>query len=176
MNRLPCLSILLLLAATGVDARISAQSETPVETVAERADAQAAEITDADAFIDEIDTAIGLARSGEYGQLGRSQLSRLDRARNQIAKLLDGHASALELRPDDRIALYNAQEYITSTLRNDDKDRMICKREVRTGTRVPKTECLTVAEREARAETARDNTDKHQRDVCYPGVGNPCKK
>ena len=46
--------------------------------------------------------------------------------------------------------------------------------EMVTGSRLPRTECMSVAEREARAKAARENTDKFIRNVCTPGEGSSC--
>jgi hypothetical protein len=146
------------------------------QSLGERAQNNAERITDADAFVLEIDEALELAREGEYGRLKRGTMTRLENARDTIAGLLEGHASAMELPPQERIDLYNAQEQITAALNNDNKGRMVCKREATTGSRLAKTECMTVAEREARARVARESTEKLFRNVCIPGEGQPCNQ
>jgi hypothetical protein len=143
-------------------------------SVAERAQANAERIRDADAFIEEIEDSVAMARAGEYGRLKRGTVVRIEMARDKIIKLLDGHASALDLPPEDRIELYNAQEVIVAAIRSDDKNRTVCKREMTTGSRLPTTECMTVAEREARKRNAAENTDKFIRNLCIPGEGNSC--
>ena len=80
----------------------------------------------------------------------------------------------MELQPEERIELYNAQETIVAMVRNDDKGRMVCKKEIRLGSRMPTTECLTVAQREEKARSARAGTNDTMRTVCIPGEGNPC--
>ena len=143
-------------------------------SLAERAQTNAERISDAEAFLDEIDDAIEAARAGDYGRLKKGTLVRIEMARNRIGDLLAGHDSALELKPDERIELFNAQEMITAAIRSDDKNREVCKREMVTGSRLPKTECMTVAEREARRRNAQENTDKFLRNLCTVGEGNDC--
>ncbi|MGQ0799059.1 MAG: hypothetical protein ACT4NL_02970 [Pseudomarimonas sp.] len=169
---------ILLAAILGVFS-LSAQANLmgPAEpsTLEERANARAAGITDAEAFVQEIDQTLELARAGDYGRLKRGDISRMNRARDVIAELLEGHGSALELPPEERIDLYNAQETLTAAIRNDDKNRKVCKLEAVTGSRLAKTECMTVAEREERALRAREETEEQIRTICIPGVeGNPC--
>jgi hypothetical protein len=164
----------LMLLSSSAQARTTSAEES--KTLQQRADEHAESITESEKFIDEIDDALDMARDGGYGRLKRGMMAKLDAARDNIARLLEGHANALELGPEERIALYNDQELITATLNNDQKDRVICKREVRVGSRLPTTECMTVAEREARAKLARENTEGTQRNVCVPGVGNDCVK
>jgi hypothetical protein len=157
-----------LLCSAAIDERESGPS------LAERAQTNAERIGDADAFLEEIDAAVEMARAGEYGRLKKGTVVRIEMARDKINDLLEGHESALELKPDDRIALYNAQETITAAIRADDKNRTVCKRELTTGSRLPTTECMTVAEREARRKNAQENTDKFIRNLCTVGEGNDC--
>jgi len=143
-------------------------------SLAERADTRAATITDAEKFVDEIDQSLELARAGDYGRMRRGDITRMDKARDLIAELLEGHSNALELKPEERIELYNAQEMLTATIRNDEKDRKVCKLEAVTGSRLGKTECMTVAEREERAKRARAGLEDQIRTVCIPGEEKPC--
>jgi hypothetical protein len=145
------------------------------ESAAQRAQAHAEGISDAGAFLKEVDSTVEMARAGEYGRLHKGTLVRIEMARDRMNDLLEGHDSALELAPEERLELYNAQEMITSAIRNDDKNRTVCKREMITGSRLPKTECMTVAEREARRRAAAENTDKFIRNLCTPGAeSSPC--
>jgi hypothetical protein len=154
----------------------SVDGQEPSGTLAARAQASAEAITDARAFVLEVEQAVEMAGKGEYGRLKRGTMARIERARDTIRTLLDGHAHALELTPAERIELFNAQELITSSLNHDDKRRMVCKREPTIGSRVATTECLTVEERERRAAVARNSAQKVMRDVCYPGPGNRCRR
>jgi hypothetical protein len=163
----------LLMVSSAVFARATAAGDPA--SAAERATANAERIPDAEAFLDELETTVKLAQSGGYGPLGRAKMARLDSASIRINALLKGHSSAMELDPKDRLALYNAQETITATLNSDDKSRTICRRSAATGSRLWKTECMTVAEREARARASRESASRLQRtSVCYAGEGNSC--
>jgi hypothetical protein len=139
-----------------------------------RADAAAEKITSAEKFLAELSQTVELARDGQYGPINRADRKRLLEAEATIVALLEGQTDARHLQPDQRIALYNAQEEITAIVRADDKDRKVCRRVANTGTRLAKAECLTVAEREARAKEARDYATRAQRVVCYVGEGSPC--
>ena len=164
----------LLTLPLAAQARIAEETETA--TLAQRADAEARKITDAQAFVDEIDETLAMARDGTYGAIKKGSMVQAETARNKIARLLEGHENAMELPPEERIELYNAQETIVAMVRNDDKNRMVCKKEIRLGSRMPTTECLTVAQREEKARGARDGTNDTMRAVCYPGEGNPCAR
>ena len=164
----------LLALPLAAQARIAEETETA--TLAQRADAEARKITDAEAFIDEIDETLDMARAGTYGRLKKGSMVQAEMSRDKIADLLEGHENAMELQPDERIELYNAQERITAMVRNDDKGRMICKKEIRLGSRFPSTECLTVAQREEKARAGRAGANDTLRSVCIPGEGNACSR
>lgn len=164
----------LLTLPLAAQARIAEETETA--TLAQRADAEARKITDAEAFLDEIDETLAMAREGTYGPLKKGSMVQAESARDKIARLLEGHENAMELQPDERIELYNAQETIVAMVRNEDKDRMVCKKEIRLGSRMPTTECLTVAQREEKARGARAGANDSLRNVCVPGEGQPCAR
>jgi hypothetical protein len=164
----------LFTLSSGAGARAIAQGDAT--SLTQRANAKAETITDADAFVEEVSQYVDLALEGEYGRLKRNDSRRLETSRDTIAELLNGHASAMELPPDERVALYNAQEFITSVIRNDDKTRVVCRREATTGSRLGKTECMTVAERELRARKMRSAADDTIRTTCRPLPEQPCAR
>jgi hypothetical protein len=162
--RVPLLLFLLLLGAPA-----HAQDE-----LAAKADAKAHEISDAEEFVQGLKRSLKMARRGDYGRIEKDDLKKVGRATDEIAGLLEGHERATELDTDDRIQLYNAAQLISSILRNDDKNRKVCRRESEAGSRLPKTVCMTVAERESRAEKARYETREIQKKNCRPGPGGAC--
>jgi hypothetical protein len=143
-------------------------------SVVAKADTYARSITDAAAFVEEVNETLANARQGLYGSIKADDVDRLDQAQDTITNLLDGEESAAKLAPEERIELFNAQEVITSILRNDEKNRKVCLNIKTTGSRITKRECLTVAQREARAKAARDAAESAQRLDCVPGEGNRC--
>lgn len=167
-----CYRAILCLLCTLALSSVTAVAQQ--KTLEERADARAEKISDAQALVREIDETIELTKEGGYGRIKAGDMDRIMAARNTIASLLEGRTRATELPPEQRIELYNAQELITSIIRNDEKNRKVCQRVQLSGSRVTKNECLTVAEREARARAARDSAQRLQRVTCVPGPGNPC--
>lgn len=121
---------------------------------------------DAQAFVREVNDTIDLAKQGAYGSIKEEDVTRLNQAQQTIVSLLKNRTSSMELSPDHRIEVYNAQEEITAILRNDEKGRIVCQKIKTIGTRVTKRECLTVAEREARGRAARDTTRKMMHESC----------
>lgn len=138
-------------------------------------DAQIQPETDAQAYLAKIDQTLALAANGQYGSLKRGSAEKLQVERERIANVLANRTTVADLPVDDRIAIQNAEDAITAILRNKDKDRMVCTREAKTGTRFATTECITIAEREARAKSAAESTSNVQRDACIPGENNPCQ-
>jgi hypothetical protein len=153
--------------------------QTPAEEPAsgEKADAQVERIaSDTEKYLDELDTAIGLAKKGVYGKLPKGASAKLDESRDLIGKLLDGDRDPRSLEHDQRLALYNAHETIAAIVNNDDKSRVVCKREQHLGSRVATTECLTIGEREELATRSSSETADLQRTTCSPGETSRCAK
>jgi hypothetical protein len=152
-------------------------ADPPAATVAEQADTQVQKIgSDTAKYLAELDGAIALAKSGQYGKLKRGSEQALADARQTIGNLLRDGVDPRQLKPEERIALFNAHQTIESILRKDDKSRMVCTREAEIGSRVTTTRCMTVGEREEQARAAQRSTDSVQRNVCTPGPGSACSK
>ena len=151
------LSLLLCLAGTALAA-------DPDE--AARAEAATADIHDAQGYLRDMRTSVDLARRGEYGKLSSKDRKQLDTSYARLKTLLDGHDSPLELPLEERIDLYNAQEVIVAIINRHPRDTMICRRKQATGTRIPQTECLTIAQREARSRGAKEAMDRLPRPMC----------
>jgi hypothetical protein len=122
-------------------------------------------------ILEEADIALDLAQEGQYGRISRRDMLELNEAHAAVHRLLEGHEAPEELDSDDRIALFNAQQKITAIVGNDDKNRKICKRVAVTGSRVAAVECMTVAQREARARASRSMAGEALRGFCIPGQG-----
>jgi hypothetical protein len=169
MNKRNTLATALLLAvafAAPAFAQDSAQAA---------ADAQVDKIaTNVAKYIAEIDRAIALAKTGGYGKLQRGSEARLVAARETIGALLKDVSDPHELSDDKRLALFNAHETIASILKHQDKSRVVCTREKKTGSRLGTTECLTVGEREERARVSADLARESQRMTCSPGETSSC--
>lgn len=169
--RIYILSCLLVLSSGGHVLAATPNSLAPsLDT-----NANPQQIKDAKQYLADIDLAFATAASGDYGKLQRGWQERALAARDRIAALLEGHASALELSPGERSELHAAQLEINTLLNHEDKGRLVCKKVFQTGSRLNKaTECLTIAEREMRAQAVRQNVDKIQQEKCIMGEGQPC--
>ena len=126
----------------------------------ERAQAAMANIRDVPDYLRGMRDAVDLAKKGEYGKIDRKQRKTLEQSYDRLRELLAGRATPLELSLEDRIEVFNAQERIVAILERHPRDTMICRKKQNTGTRIPATECLTIAQREARARNAREAMDR----------------
>ena len=172
------LASLLAFASAGFAANVSAGSvEEQGGSVAARADAQVEKISaNLPKYIGEIDRAIAMAKSGGYGKLERGSEARLAAARKEIGDLLKDTSDPRELPAEQRIALFNAHQVIESTINKQDKSRVVCTRERKTGSRVGITECLTVGEREERAKISSAMARDQQRSTCSTGETSSCSR
>lgn len=169
--RILILSCLLVLSSAGHTLAATPDLQPP----AKDANANADRIKDAKQYLADIDQALAMAASGDYGRLQRGWQERAQAARDRIADLLEGHTSARELPPGERSEIYAAQNELNSILNHEDKGRLVCRKVFQTGSRLTKaTECLTIAEREMRAQAVRQNVDKIQQENCIMGEGQSC--
>ena len=145
----------------------AAASEPPSsgQTGAHAAAVHLARIDDVKAYLDRTRDVIALARSGGYGRIKTSDLERAVAAQAKIETLLGNRSDANGLTDEQQLELANAQQTINSVVRADDKNRIVCTRGARTGSRLPARECMTVAQREARAATSRKATAELQRSL-----------
>ncbi len=140
-------------------------------SLTERVDARIAKIGDTNDFVLEVNDNLNMALAGQYGAIDAEGVDRLRAAVAKINALLKGQQQVMDLHPDQRIELFNAQEEMTSILRNDQKGRIVCQNVKAMGTRVRQRECMSIAQREARAKAARERTSDHQRLSCVPYEG-----
>jgi hypothetical protein len=162
MSIRPLILIALLFAGTEA-AAVATEPAQPAPTP-ERA------MTKSEVIIDQADLTLEMARDGEFGRIRDNELRELQDARDTIVGLLAEVSDPNDLDPDQRVDLFNAQTRITAIVKNDDKDRKVCRRVVVTGSRVAATECLTVAQREQRRRAAREQTGNLQRGYCLAGA------
>ncbi|MEO5962216.1 MAG: hypothetical protein ABIP87_02135 [Thermomonas sp.] len=146
----------------------------PAGQLAGSADTQTQPETEAQAYVAKIDRTLALAAQGQYGKLKRGSAEKLQVERDRIASVLAIRATVADLSPAEALTIQNAEDGITAILRNKEKDRMVCTREIKTGTRFSTSECMTVSQREARAASAAEATGKVQREICIAGEGNTC--
>jgi hypothetical protein len=140
----------------------------------ERDLAEAPEASETATMIEQLQLSMALARDGQFGPIKSRDMETLEKAYAFIVETLGQVESVSQLNPQQSQSLELAQSQFDGILRVEEDDRKICKRVSTTGTRLGALECLTVAERRARAEAARVNVQALQRGQCNPSENRPC--
>lgn len=164
-------NLILMFVAALTGLTLSLPADAAIATTASES-RRAAAPTEAELLLAEADFALQMARDGQYGRLSSADMASLREAHARVNAALEGAASLNELSPERRAEVERAREQMAVLLRSDDKDRKICKRVELTGSRVMGMECLTVAQREARARAARSMAGDALRGFCVPDTYN----
>lgn len=91
-----------------------------------------------------------------YAYLDTLRRSRIASAQEDVFRLAERAKGAGGLSADDQLMLFNRLKAIEALLtKRDIDDRMVCEREAIVGTRRYQMACMTKAERDARADSAR---------------------
>ncbi len=108
-----------------------------------------------------VETAIN---SEDYSEIGLEDKSRVQQALNRIRIKMNGREKVDELAPQERNDLFNEQEIVNTIMTRAQADsRMICRRERLTGSNMPTSVCLTVAQRRKAQEDSRQALTDQQR-------------
>ncbi|MCB1629577.1 MAG: hypothetical protein KDI48_17740 [Xanthomonadales bacterium] len=110
---------------------------------------------DAAAFMQELNLTMDMARAGHLGSMTDVELAALEAAKLRIFSLLEGHEKSTDLKPDERIAVYNAQQLMIALIRRKPHEQEICKAIVPLGTRISSYECLSWERRDERERSGR---------------------
>lgn len=164
---------LVFLSAVSTFVHASEPSAPAVAPSAE-ASATAAAPTEAKAIIEETELSMAMARDGQFGRIKGREMKRLESAFSHIMETLGQVDTLAELNTQQAQSLALARSQFSEILKPEDENRKICKRVASTGTRLGALECLTLAERRARARASRNLVSDAQRGFCVPGEGTPC--
>ena len=174
MNRTSLLGGLAMLLGSSMALAFPAEDAL---IAAQNADDYLRSFSTSEKLLQEIDLTLELARDGDYGRIEAQDMARLEELRTTIGNLLVNQPNPRALKADDRLIIFNAQEEMTAIVRNDDKNRKVCKRVTGTATRLAKAECLTVAQRETRAKSVRESAwhlQQFREPPCSKRVGISC--
>lgn len=95
------------------------------------------------------------SEAAPYAALSQRQRNRILNDQDRLSSLLEGTETPQELTPERRAEALNLQSRIAATIRNDEDQRMVCQREVRTGSLMVNRTCRTKAQARAEREQAR---------------------
>lgn len=85
---------------------------------------------------------------GKYSRFDDAARARLYRAQDVIFKILSEGKALEQLSKDQQVDLLNAVEEVKAVLADNEKNKLECWRERKTGTTMKVTRCETVAQRE----------------------------
>ena len=94
--------------------------------------------------------------AGEYGEFSDQDMELIDKSQAKLKELLSGVEDPADLRMEERIEAYNAQEAIKAVLSENVKARPLCRRERSVGSHMSKTVCYTPREKSVMEEAAQD--------------------
>lgn len=100
------------------------------------------------------------ARAGRYAELHPRTRDRLFGKQDEVARLLEGRGSVLDLPEVDRIRVFNALETISAIINGDENERMVCRRTKPVGTNRTTTVCKTVGELREEASKVEGDTGR----------------
>jgi hypothetical protein len=86
---------------------------------------------------------------GRYAYVRPDERARVERDLARMHALFEKYGSVERMTGGDRIALFNTQEKVNSTLALRDRDRLVCERGTLTGSRIVSTSCHTYGDIEA---------------------------
>ncbi|HFK2921968.1 hypothetical protein [Stenotrophomonas beteli] len=108
-----------------------------------------------------VETAIG---SEDYSEIGLEDKSRVQQALNRIKVKMNGREKVDELAAQERTDIFNEQEIVNTIMSRAQADsRMVCRRERLTGSNMPQSVCMTVAQRRKAQEDSRQALTDQQR-------------
>lgn len=107
-----------------------------------------------------------LADGKTYAEISSSDRATVRESLARIGSRLEGVDSIDGLDMDTKVEVFNEQEKVNTILTQAAADsRMVCDRDMPTGSRMRKTTCQTVAERDRRMEADREHLRKVQNGI-----------
>jgi len=91
---------------------------------------------------------------GRYEYVTPKEHKTIEDKLGEVEALFTQYGSIADMKQDQKVQLFNAQETVNSILTHRDRDRVICKNEAPLGSHIPVTSCHTYGQEEdARHET-----------------------
>lgn len=107
-----------------------------------------------------------LADGKTYAEISNSDRATVRESLARIGSRLEGVDSIDSLDMETKVEIFNEQEKVNTILTRAAADsRMVCDRDMPTGSRMRKTTCQTVAERNRRAEADRQHLQRVQNGI-----------
>ena len=94
--------------------------------------------------------------NGRFGTLDERARQSVDSGLGEMSALFDKTPEVANMTEADKRTLFNTQEEVNAALLKNDGDRLVCKKEIRSGTHFPTTICRTAREIESDRQGAQD--------------------
>jgi hypothetical protein len=106
---------------------------------------------------------------GKYEYIKPDEAKTVEKNLDAMDKIFQESGTVANMKEDQKIALFNAQEAVNSILTLRDRDRVICKKESPVGSHIPVTTCHTYAQEVEARQGSKKVMDDWGRAQC---VGN----
>ena len=103
---------------------------------------------------------------GKYEYVKPQEQKTIEKKLDEMDALFNQAGSVANMKEDQKIALFNAQETVNSILTLRDRDRVICKKEAPVGSHIPVATCHTYAQEVEAHEGTKKQLDDWSRPVC----------
>jgi hypothetical protein len=103
---------------------------------------------------------------GRYEYVKPGEQQTVEKKLAEMNTLFEQTGTVANMKQDQKIALFNAQETVNSILTLRDRDRVICKKEAPIGSHIPVTSCHTYAQEVEAHEGSKKQMDDWGRPLC----------
>lgn len=103
---------------------------------------------------------------GKYEYIKPDEAKTVEKKLGEMDKLFEDSGAVANMKEDQKIALFNAQETVNSILTLRDRDRVICKKEAPVGSHIPVTTCHTYGQEVEAREGSKKLMDDWGRPLC----------
>ena len=101
-----------------------------------------------------------MGADGRYAYIKPEERDRVEASLSEMSALFDANGPVEHMDKATQVKLFNAQEVVNSILTLRDRDRLICERGAKTGSRIVSTSCHTYGELEALQQASRKFMDE----------------
>ncbi len=109
------------------------------------------------------------AATGIYENLSSSQRDELLSRQQRVLRMIEGKQMSSELSKAHKLELFNELEWIEATVNRAQDQRMVCERRAVVGSNMKQRVCMTVAEKRAAEERARNEMVRANRETKIGG-------
>jgi len=107
-----------------------------------------------------------LGGGGRYEYVKPDERKTIEGKLAEMTALFERSGSVANMKEDEKIALFNAQETVNSILTQRDRDRVICKKQAPIGSHIPVTTCHTYAQEVEAREGTQNQLNEWKRAPC----------